>query len=232
MPVADHTSARCLLCFFLPLATCPFPHALSLAADKAVSMHQGLCYRSLGSGTCTLPLIQRITKQICCCSRVGKAWGSKCEKCPLPGTGNLILTPDLATRIPPQNQCPATSPAWIEPFKPELWDSPCSHNCLVPLREGGERGPWLLAGTAWLSSSSVGLSEAFREICPAGHGYTYSSSDIRLSMRKAVEEELASPFREQTQKISGPLPGAAERQPLRAVTDTWIEAETFPDKGI
>ncbi|XP_050020585.1 latent-transforming growth factor beta-binding protein 2 isoform X6 [Alexandromys fortis] len=135
------------------------PSRSRCVSDKAVSMQQGLCYRSLGAGTCTLPLIHRITKQICCCSRVGKAWGNKCEKCPLPGT------------------------------------------------------------------------EAFREICPAGHGYTYSSSDIRLSMRKAEEEELASPFREQIQRVSGPLPGAAERQPLRAVTDTWIEAETLPDKG-
>ena len=53
-------------------------------------MQQGLCYRLLGPGTCTLPLAQRITKQICCCSRVGKAWGSKCENCPLPGTGNPL----------------------------------------------------------------------------------------------------------------------------------------------
>ncbi|XP_051052294.1 latent-transforming growth factor beta-binding protein 2 isoform X3 [Phodopus roborovskii] len=135
------------------------PSRSRCVSDKAVSMQQGLCYRSLGSGSCTLPLIHRITKQICCCSRVGKAWGSKCEKCPLPGT------------------------------------------------------------------------EAFREICPAGHGYTYSSSDIRLSMRKAEEEELASPLREQTQKISETLSGTEERQSLRAVTDTWIEAETLPDKG-
>lgn len=65
--------------------TCP----VCVAADKAVSLQQGLCYRWLGSNACTLPLAQRITKQICCCSRVGKAWGSQCEKCPLPGTGNL-----------------------------------------------------------------------------------------------------------------------------------------------
>ncbi|PNJ27748.1 LTBP2 isoform 5 [Pongo abelii] len=128
-------------------------------SDKAISMLQGLCYRLLGPGTCTLPLAQRITKQICCCSRVGKAWGSECEKCPLPGT------------------------------------------------------------------------EAFREICPAGHGYTYASSDIRLSMRKAEEEELARPPREQGQRSSGALPGPAERQPLRVVTDTWLEAGTIPDKG-
>ncbi|ELV09892.1 Latent-transforming growth factor beta-binding protein 2 [Tupaia chinensis] len=135
------------------------PSRSRCVSDKAVSMQQGLCYRSLESGTCTLPLAQRITKQICCCSRVGKAWGSECEKCPLPGT------------------------------------------------------------------------ETFREICPAGHGYTYSSSDIRLSMRKAEEEELARPSREQGQKSSGTQPEPAERQPLRAVTDTWLEAGTNPDKA-
>lgn len=73
-------------------------------------MQQGLCYRSLGSGTCTLPLVQRITKQICCCSRVGKAWGSKCEKCPLPGTGNTILNPALAVRVLPRSQWPLPQP--------------------------------------------------------------------------------------------------------------------------
>ncbi|XP_029410242.1 latent-transforming growth factor beta-binding protein 2 isoform X4 [Nannospalax galili] len=136
------------------------PSRSRCVSDKAVSMQQGLCYRSLGPGTCTLPLAQRITKQICCCSRVGKAWGSKCEKCPMPGT------------------------------------------------------------------------EAFREICPAGHGYTYSSSDIRLSMRKAEAEELARPSREQAQKSRGSLSGAVGRQPLQAAaTDTWLEAGTIPDKG-
>ncbi|XP_036699280.1 latent-transforming growth factor beta-binding protein 2 isoform X1 [Balaenoptera musculus] len=135
------------------------PSRSRCVSDKAVSMQQGLCYRLLGPGTCTLPLAQRITKQICCCSRVGKAWGSKCEKCPLPGT------------------------------------------------------------------------EAFREICPAGHGYTYSSSDIRLSMRKAEEEELTRPSREQGRKGNGTLPRPAERQPLREATGTWLEAGTIPDKG-
>uniref|UniRef100_A0A8C2V721 Latent-transforming growth factor beta-binding protein 2 n=1 Tax=Chinchilla lanigera TaxID=34839 RepID=A0A8C2V721_CHILA len=136
------------------------PSRSRCVSDKAVSMQQGLCYRSLGPGTCALPLAQKITKQICCCSRVGKAWGSKCEKCPLPGT------------------------------------------------------------------------EAFREICPAGHGYTYSSSDIRLSMRRAEEEELAGPSREEAQRSGGALPGPGERQPLRAATSTWLEAESIPDKGI
>ncbi|XP_060543387.1 latent-transforming growth factor beta-binding protein 2 [Pantherophis guttatus] len=89
-------------------------------SDKAVSTEQGSCYRSVIRGMCTLPLNQRITKQICCCSRVGQGWGRNCEICPLLG------------------------------------------------------------------------SETFKEICPAGHGYTYANSDIRMSLRKAEVDELPS----------------------------------------
>uniref|UniRef100_A0A3B3VK73 Latent-transforming growth factor beta-binding protein 1 n=1 Tax=Poecilia latipinna TaxID=48699 RepID=A0A3B3VK73_9TELE len=56
-------------------------------SDKAVSDHRASCYRSVSSGTCSLPLVNHITKQICCCSRVGKAWGNGCDRCPLPGSG-------------------------------------------------------------------------------------------------------------------------------------------------
>lgn len=94
------------------------PSMSHCVSDKAVSEVQGLCYRSLIGVTCSLPLAQRITKQICCCSRVGRAWGNKCERCPLPG------------------------------------------------------------------------SDAFNEICPAGHGYTYSRSDIQISMRETDEDEM------------------------------------------
>jgi hypothetical protein len=133
VPVADHTSVHGLLYFF---PAYPFPYALSVAADKAVSMQQGLCYRSLGSGTCTLPLVHRITKQICCCSRVGKAWGSTCEQCPLPGTGNPTLRAQ-----PWPSKSVTTSPAWIGPFKQrklslpsgfQTWDTLCSHHVLSP----------------------------------------------------------------------------------------------------
>ncbi|XP_055496106.1 latent-transforming growth factor beta-binding protein 2-like isoform X2 [Leucoraja erinacea] len=55
-------------------------------SDKAVSAKLGPCFRSLSNGNCSLPLSQQIAKQICCCSRVGKAWGKNCEKCPLPGS--------------------------------------------------------------------------------------------------------------------------------------------------
>nr|XP_034964450.1 latent-transforming growth factor beta-binding protein 2 [Zootoca vivipara] len=133
-------------------------------SDKAVSTEQGLCYRSTVRGVCALPLNQHITKQICCCSRVGKGWGRNCETCPLPG------------------------------------------------------------------------SEAFKEICPAGHGYTYSSSDIRMSMRKAEADELPLSSEEQS-KNSGRLPSWAVRQQqlqevLRGdVVDTLPGADTSAGKG-
>ncbi|XP_042356273.1 latent-transforming growth factor beta-binding protein 2-like isoform X1 [Plectropomus leopardus] len=89
-------------------------------SDKAVSDQRALCYRSVSAGTCSLPLAQHITKQICCCSRVGKAWGPGCDRCPLPG------------------------------------------------------------------------SDHFKEICPAGHGYTYSRSDVQFSLRQLEEDDLQS----------------------------------------
>ncbi|KAJ7989122.1 hypothetical protein DPEC_G00316250 [Dallia pectoralis] len=86
-------------------------------SDKAVSDQRGVCYRSASSGSCSLPIPLHLTKQICCCSRVGKAWGLTCERCPLPDTDH------------------------------------------------------------------------FKEICPAGHGYTYSRSDVQISLRQLEEEE-------------------------------------------
>ncbi|KPP77168.1 latent-transforming growth factor beta-binding protein 4-like [Scleropages formosus] len=79
------------------------------APEKVISEDKGQCYRLLTSGMCSLPILRNITKQICCCSRVGKAWGKNCEKCPFFG------------------------------------------------------------------------SAAFKEICPAGPGYQYSSSAVKLN---------------------------------------------------
>uniref|UniRef100_A0A3Q4M8I5 Latent transforming growth factor beta binding protein 2 n=1 Tax=Neolamprologus brichardi TaxID=32507 RepID=A0A3Q4M8I5_NEOBR len=89
-------------------------------SDKAVSDQRASCYRSVSAGTCSLPLTNHLTKQICCCSRVGKAWGAGCDRCPLPG------------------------------------------------------------------------SDHFKEICPAGHGYTYSRSDVQISLRQLDDVELQS----------------------------------------
>uniref|UniRef100_A0A8C5E213 Latent-transforming growth factor beta-binding protein 2 n=1 Tax=Gouania willdenowi TaxID=441366 RepID=A0A8C5E213_GOUWI len=103
--------------------TCKLGYMLDAARShcvsvKAVSDQRAMCYRSVSAGTCSLPLVNHITKQICCCSRVGKAWGPTCEQCPLPETDH------------------------------------------------------------------------FKEICPAGHGYTYSRSDVQYSLIQLEDDEL------------------------------------------
>ncbi|CAL8352205.1 unnamed protein product [Lota lota] len=60
-------------------------HGLCIS-QRVISEERSQCYRVLGSGTgpssCSLPILKNITKQICCCSRVGKAWGGNCQRCP------------------------------------------------------------------------------------------------------------------------------------------------------
>ncbi|XP_073785829.1 latent-transforming growth factor beta-binding protein 4 isoform X4 [Danio rerio] len=82
-------------------------------AQKVISEEKDQCFRILNQGACSLPILRNITKQICCCSRVGKAWGKKCELCPFFG------------------------------------------------------------------------SAAFKEICPAGPGYHYSASAVKINQRVA-----------------------------------------------
>lgn len=71
---------------------------VSSSAQSVISEEKGQCYRVLGSGqgpsSCSLPILRNITKQICCCSRVGKAWGSDCQRCPYFGSGWLPCKPD------------------------------------------------------------------------------------------------------------------------------------------
>ncbi|CAM4580161.1 latent-transforming growth factor beta-binding protein 2 isoform X1 [Caretta caretta] len=135
------------------------PSRSRCVSDKAVSMEQGLCYRSAAGGNCALPLAQSITKQICCCSRVGKGWGRNCEKCPVLG------------------------------------------------------------------------SEAFKEICPAGHGYTYSSSDIRLSMRKAEAEELPFSSEEQGESSDRTPNWAAKRPQLQEALSGGVTGHSPDSEG-
>ncbi|XP_051512932.1 latent-transforming growth factor beta-binding protein 4-like isoform X3 [Myxocyprinus asiaticus] len=56
------------------------------SAQKVISEEKDQCFRIINQGSCSLPILRNITKQICCCSRVGKAWGKKCELCPYFGS--------------------------------------------------------------------------------------------------------------------------------------------------
>ncbi|XP_067363392.1 latent-transforming growth factor beta-binding protein 4 isoform X2 [Channa argus] len=59
-------------------------------SQSVISEEKSQCYRVLGSSqgpsSCSLPILRNITKQICCCSRVGKAWGPNCQRCPYFGS--------------------------------------------------------------------------------------------------------------------------------------------------
>ncbi|XP_034021316.1 LOW QUALITY PROTEIN: latent-transforming growth factor beta-binding protein 4-like, partial [Thalassophryne amazonica] len=59
-------------------------------SQSVISQEKSQCYRVLGPGqgpsSCSLPILRNITKQICCCSRVGKAWGPNCQRCPYFGS--------------------------------------------------------------------------------------------------------------------------------------------------
>uniref|UniRef100_A0A672V314 Latent transforming growth factor beta binding protein 4 n=1 Tax=Strigops habroptila TaxID=2489341 RepID=A0A672V314_STRHB len=58
----------------------------SCISQQVLSEARGPCFRVLRSGRCALPTLRNITRQICCCSRVGKAWGGSCLRCPPPGS--------------------------------------------------------------------------------------------------------------------------------------------------
>uniref|UniRef100_A0A3B3CJF3 Latent-transforming growth factor beta-binding protein 4 n=2 Tax=Oryzias melastigma TaxID=30732 RepID=A0A3B3CJF3_ORYME len=55
-------------------------------SHSVISEEKGQCFRVLDPtrrpSSCSLPIGRNITKQICCCSRVGKAWGPDCQRCP------------------------------------------------------------------------------------------------------------------------------------------------------
>ncbi|TSR87315.1 Latent-transforming growth factor beta-binding protein 4 [Bagarius yarrelli] len=57
-----------------------------ISAQKVISDEKDQCFRIVSQGVCSMPILKNITKQICCCSRVGKAWGKKCEACPYFGS--------------------------------------------------------------------------------------------------------------------------------------------------
>ena len=57
------------------------------AAHQVLSEAKAPCFRVLRDGRCALPTLRNITRQICCCSRVGKAWGRDCLRCPPYGSG-------------------------------------------------------------------------------------------------------------------------------------------------
>ncbi|CAB3384639.1 Hypothetical predicted protein [Cloeon dipterum] len=72
---------------------CPPNHDLIESGNGCVDRREESCYLDVetapggrGRDRCTMPLSKSVTKATCCCSNAGKGWGSRCERCPEPGT--------------------------------------------------------------------------------------------------------------------------------------------------
>ncbi|XP_028652280.2 latent-transforming growth factor beta-binding protein 1-like [Erpetoichthys calabaricus] len=141
---------------------------LDTAHGRCISHHalsevKGQCYRVLKTGFCSLPLLRNITKQVCCCSRVGKAWGRTCDRCPAFG------------------------------------------------------------------------SEAFKEICPAGPGYHYSVSNIKINLGTVEHGAGASSHGQghgqqttTTTQASVTSPIDSHRTRPKEEERTFVQASPFP----
>ncbi|XP_044161099.1 latent-transforming growth factor beta-binding protein 4 isoform X1 [Bufo gargarizans] len=127
----------------------------SCISHHVISEAKGPCFRILRDGGCSLPILRNITKQICCCSRVGKAWGKGCESCPPFGT------------------------------------------------------------------------EGFKETCPAGPGYHYSASDLKINHRYVGHDQTRVPVaRQPGSRLLTPTTAVPPQKP---VTSRFIVEDRRPD---
>lgn len=62
--------------------------------------------------------------------------------------------------------------------------------CLLRSLRAGRRGN-VFRGS-WSAAVCFYPADHFKEICPAGHGYTYSRSDVQISLRQLEEDDLQS----------------------------------------
>ncbi|XP_072493449.1 latent-transforming growth factor beta-binding protein 3 isoform X3 [Notamacropus eugenii] len=68
---------------------CPPGHSLGPSRTQCLAEkpeEKSLCFRLVSPDLqCQHPLTTHLTRQMCCCS-VGKAWGTRCQRCPADGT--------------------------------------------------------------------------------------------------------------------------------------------------
>ncbi|XP_030012462.1 latent-transforming growth factor beta-binding protein 1 isoform X1 [Sphaeramia orbicularis] len=84
----------------------------------AVPEEKGACFRLVSSGRqCLHPVSAQLSRQLCCCS-VGKAWGPRCDKCPLPGTAKFKETCPGGMGYTVLPNPPANKPVYQEPVEP------------------------------------------------------------------------------------------------------------------
>eukprot|EP00795_Rhopilema_esculentum_P005941 gene5941-11289_t len=62
---------------------CPTGYTLDDSQRNCLDTRRGACYESFTRDSCKNPIPGNQTKSNCCCSVIGKAWGTPCEICPL-----------------------------------------------------------------------------------------------------------------------------------------------------
>ncbi|KAK2843882.1 hypothetical protein Q7C36_012097 [Tachysurus vachellii] len=112
---------------FIPDSTLTSCHSEALPPVR--EEERGACFRVFGGGRqCLHPVSTELSKQLCCCS-VGKAWGGKCERCPLPGTAAFkeICPGGLGYHVTnPYIYKPKPPPA--PPVNPEVYERGDTHH--------------------------------------------------------------------------------------------------------
>ena len=74
-------------------------------------------------------------------------------------------------------------------------------------------------------------ADHFKEICPAGHGYTYSRSDVQISLRQLEEDDLQSTglsWEEQSPTYPQP-PSSVPQQPTYPQTPQVAQYPVYPE---
>ncbi|XP_070834241.1 latent-transforming growth factor beta-binding protein 1 isoform X2 [Chaetodon trifascialis] len=100
-----------------------------IPSTPAIQEEKGACFRLVSSGRqCLHPVSAQLSKQLCCCS-VGKAWGPRCDKCPLPGTAKFkeICPGGMGYTVlpnPPVNKPVTVYQEPIEPLPPQPLPTP------------------------------------------------------------------------------------------------------------
>uniref|UniRef100_A0A8C7PYP6 Latent-transforming growth factor beta-binding protein 4 n=1 Tax=Oncorhynchus mykiss TaxID=8022 RepID=A0A8C7PYP6_ONCMY len=175
---------------------------------SAVHEEKGACFRLVSSGKqCLHPVSAQLSKQLCCCS-VGKAWGPRCDKCPLPGTakfkeicpGGMGYTVTGSYKPKPPNKLPS-QPETInkpmithqEPVAPPL-PLP-THEKPVEALSVAERQK---SDCTVLSPGSIcpGLSEVVEETSPPAPALilpTNAGQDIAPTQSAEVDECKVNP---------------------------------------
>ncbi|XP_050313522.1 fibrillin-2-like [Anthonomus grandis grandis] len=72
--------------------TCTCPPGLTLddTRTQCLDLREEQCYTKYVHGKCNNAIEGLFHKDLCCCSSIGKAWGTKCEACPRNGTAAYV----------------------------------------------------------------------------------------------------------------------------------------------